>query len=217
MKTLLASWICAGLLLAAARAADSDYVPGPDSRPQPGVPKGELLQYTFDHSKLYPGTTRSYWIYVPAQYRPDTPACLFVGQDGVQWNANVVFDNLIARREMPVTIGVFVQPGVVKGSGPVRASPFATTGASSTTSLGDTYVRFLSLPSSCRKSRPGEPRTADPSASRPTRWRPRDRRARAAGPFARSPRPGSGPIRSNACSARSAPTSGCAAATSIRR
>jgi len=142
MKTLLASWICSGLLLAGARAADSDYVPGPDSLPQAGVPKGELLKFTFDHSKIYPGTTRSYWIYVPAQYRPDTPACLFVGQDGVQWSANVVFDNLIARREMPVTIGVFVQPGVVQGTGP-GAPVIRNNRSFEYDTLGDTYVRFL--------------------------------------------------------------------------
>jgi len=126
MKTFLASWVCAGLLLAAAHAADDDYVPGPDSRPQPGVPAGELLKFTFDHSKIYPGTSRTYWIYVPAQYRPETPACLFVAQDGVVWNANVVFDNLIAKKQMPVTIGVFVQPGLVKAAAPTRRATAPT-------------------------------------------------------------------------------------------
>ncbi len=80
---------------------------------QPGVPKGEILKFTFDQSKIYPGTWREYWIYVPAQYKPDQPACVYVNQDGIQWKAPTVFDNLIHRKEMPVTIGVFVTPGRV--------------------------------------------------------------------------------------------------------
>lgn len=80
---------------------------------QPGVPKGEILKFTFDHSTIFPGTWREYWIYIPAQYRPDKPACVYVNQDGIQWNAPTVFDNLIYKKEMPVTIGVFVSPGRV--------------------------------------------------------------------------------------------------------
>src|ERR1700743_3793710 len=78
-----------------------------------GVPKGEVLHYTFDHSKIFPGTKRDYWVYIPAQYRPDKPACVYVNQDGIQWKAPTVFDNLIASGEMPVTIGVFVMPGEI--------------------------------------------------------------------------------------------------------
>ena len=80
---------------------------------QPGVPKGEILKFTFDQSKIFPGTWREYWIYVPAQYKPDQPACVYVNQDGIQWKAPTVFDNLIHKKEMPVTIGVFVTPGRV--------------------------------------------------------------------------------------------------------
>src|SRR5687767_9739819 len=80
---------------------------------QAGVPKGEILKFTFDQSKIFPGTWREYWVYVPAQYRPDKPACVYVNQDGIQWKAPVVFDNLIHKKEMPVTIGVFVTPGRV--------------------------------------------------------------------------------------------------------
>src|SRR5262245_10868118 len=72
-------------LSAAAHAAD-DYQPGPDSVAQPGVPKGEILTFTFDQSKIFPGTTREYSIYVPAQYTGDKPACLFVSQDGIKHN-----------------------------------------------------------------------------------------------------------------------------------
>src|SRR3954465_8928195 len=78
-----------------------------------GVPKGEILKFTLDHSKIFPGTWRECWVYIPAQYKPDQPACVYVNQDGIQWKAPVVFDNLIYKKEMPVTIGVFVTPGKV--------------------------------------------------------------------------------------------------------
>ncbi len=106
------------------------------------VPKGEVLKFTFDTSKIFPGTTRNYWVYVPAQYTPDKPACLYVNQDGIQWNAPTVFDNLIYSKEMPVTIGVFVTPGVVKAKSLTPAldrynRSFEYDG------LGDAYVRFI--------------------------------------------------------------------------
>src|SRR4051794_40854622 len=72
------------------------------------VPKGEVTQYSFDQSKVFPGTMRDYWIYVPKQYDSATPACVFVCQDGIRFNATQVFDTLIERHEMPVTIGLFV-------------------------------------------------------------------------------------------------------------
>ncbi len=89
------------------------YPLSPDSLAQPGVPKGEVLKFTFEHSKIFPGTWREYWVYIPAQYTPDKPACVYVNQDGVQWHAPVVFDNLIHKKEIPVTIGVFVMHGRV--------------------------------------------------------------------------------------------------------
>src|SRR5512145_1661095 len=87
---------------------EENYPLSADSQEQPNVPKGEVLKFSFENSKIFPGTWREYWVYVPAQYTPDKPACVYVNQDGVQWNAPVVFDNLIHKKEMPVTIGVFV-------------------------------------------------------------------------------------------------------------
>jgi enterochelin esterase-like enzyme len=122
-------------------AAD-EYPPGPDSQVQPGVPQGELIKFEFSGSKIFPGTTREVSVYVPRQYDPARPACVYVNQDGLQWNANVVFDNLIARGELPVIVGVFVRPGVVKAADPTRAldrfnRSFEYDG------LGDAYARFL--------------------------------------------------------------------------
>jgi len=62
---------------------------------QPGVPKGEVLKFSFDNSKIFPGTWREYWVYIPAQYRPERPACVYVNQDGIQWKAPTVFENLL--------------------------------------------------------------------------------------------------------------------------
>lgn len=121
-------------------AAD-DYAPGPDSQPQEGVPKGEITKYTFDRSKIFPGTTRDYWIYVPKQYDPAKPACLMVFQDGIQYKAPVVFDNLIHKKEMPVTIGVFVMHGRVKSLSANALDRFNR--SYEYDGLGDNYVRFL--------------------------------------------------------------------------
>src|SRR6516165_10627006 len=65
------------------------------------VPKGEVTKYTFDQSKIFPGTLRDYWVYVPRQYDPARPACVHVNQDGVQFGAPEVFDQLIQNKEMP--------------------------------------------------------------------------------------------------------------------
>jgi len=119
-----------------------DYLPGPDSRPQAGVPKGELIVFELANSKIFPGTTREVTIYVPRQYDPAKPACLHVNQDGVGWNAPVVFDNLIAKGDLPVIIGVFVKPGTVQPANPGQA--LARFNRSyEYDGLGDAYVRFL--------------------------------------------------------------------------
>ena len=85
-----------------------------DANRQAEVPKGEILKFTFNNSKIFPGTTRDCWIYVPKQYDPARPACVYVSQDGIQHNAPAAFDQLIAKKEIPVLIGVFIRPGVVK-------------------------------------------------------------------------------------------------------
>ena len=108
----------------------------------PGVPKGELIALTFDSAKIFPGTTRKYWIYVPAQYQADRPACVYVNQDGIQWNAPIVMDNLIYLKEMPVTIGIFVQPGIIPSKDTSKAlSRFNR--SLEYDGLGNAYVRFL--------------------------------------------------------------------------
>ena len=88
----------------AAPAGTDNYVLGPDSEVQPGVPHGTVTRSSWT-SKIYPGTVRDYWVYVPAQYDAGTPACVMVFQDGGGvgetrggWRVPVVFDNLIHGR-----------------------------------------------------------------------------------------------------------------------
>ena len=85
----------------------------PATVPMPEQMRGEIIQFTLDDSHIYPGTERQILVYVPQQYTGDKPACLLVCMDGILYNATTVMDNLIALGEMPVTIGVFVNPGVV--------------------------------------------------------------------------------------------------------
>ena len=130
------------LTFSAARVAADEPRPGPDSKRQDGVPQGEVLQFTFDDSKIFPGTTREYWVYIPAQYKPDKPACLYVNQDRVQFEAPTVFDNLIHKGEMPVTIGVFVTHGRVKAADE-QAALDRFNRSYEYDGLGDNYARFL--------------------------------------------------------------------------
>ena len=104
-------------------------------------PKGEVTKYSFDQSKIFPGTTRDYWIYVPKQYDPAKPACLYVNQDGIQNNAPVVFDELIQKGEMPPVIGVFVRPGELKAPHGKALNRYNR--SYEYDGLGDNYVRFL--------------------------------------------------------------------------
>jgi gluconolactonase len=123
-------------------AAVDDYPPHPDSIVKPGVPKGELIKFEFASSKIFPGTTREVTVYVPKQYDGSKPACVYVNQDGVQWNAPVVFDNLIAQGDLPVMIGVFVRPGVMKAANPATALDRYNR-SYEYDGLGDGYARFV--------------------------------------------------------------------------
>src|SRR5262245_15917289 len=109
--------------------------------PKPAVPKGEVTRYTFDKSKIFPGTVRDYWVHVPKQYDPTKPACVWVNQDGIQFKAPEVFDDLINRKEMPITIGVFVMHGRVKATSEQALDRFNR--SYEYDGLGDNYARFI--------------------------------------------------------------------------
>jgi enterochelin esterase family protein len=94
------------------------YQLGPDSQAREGVPKGEIRGPFVLPSQAYAGTQHTYWLHVPAQYDPAVPASLMIFQDGQAFKdmegsvrAPNVLDNLIYRRELPVMITVFINPG----------------------------------------------------------------------------------------------------------
>lgn len=132
---------------------DSQYHLTPDSMPQNGVPKGEIRGPFVIPSKAYPGTQHTYWVYVPAQYDPKVPAALMIYQDGQAFKnengdmrAQNVMDNLIYRREIPVMLGVFINPGRT----PEQPEPNPSEWGDRTTnrpteynSLDDRYARVI--------------------------------------------------------------------------
>jgi enterochelin esterase-like enzyme len=122
---------------------NSQYRLGPDSLPQEGVPKGEIRGPFVVKSEVYPGTQHTYWVYVPQQYDPAIPAALMVFQDGQAFkdeNGDLrtqnVMDNLIYRREIPVMLAVFINPG----RRPDQVEPSPSTGwGDGTTNRGIEY------------------------------------------------------------------------------
>ncbi len=105
---------------------EPDYPMPPEGKPAPGIPEGTIQRFTFASKEgVFPGTIRRYWVYVPQQYDAAKPAALMVFQDGHtyvdregQFRAPTVMDHLIAKGVMPVTIGVFINPGVFADSLP---------------------------------------------------------------------------------------------------
>ena len=129
---------------------DSQYKLGPDSMVKDEVPKGKVTEHTWE-SQVFEGTKRRYSVYVPAQYDETKPAAVMVFQDGHayvdpkgQFRATVVMDNLIHAGEMPVTIGIFIDPGH-KGELPERRgwSPRPSNRSFEYDTLSDQYARFL--------------------------------------------------------------------------
>ncbi len=92
-------------------STEEQYPLGPDSKPQPGVPAGKSFQFSLDDSRFFPGTDRVIDVYVPAQYKADKPACVWVELDGLSQSTHIVFDNLIHRNEVPVTIAIGLHSG----------------------------------------------------------------------------------------------------------
>jgi len=151
MKTILggvvAMLVAAGTLSA---AEGQTFKPTKDHEVQAGVPQGKVVQMPAWESKIFPNTTRDWWIYVPAQYKPDGSAAVMVFQDGRNYinatgnfRAPTVFDNLIARGEMPVTLGVFVMPGHGKDAPAPKKGSSASNRGFEYDSMGDRYARFI--------------------------------------------------------------------------
>ncbi len=136
------------LALAATALAAEDYPLGPDSQPQPGVPQGDVKKFTFETSKSFPGTKRDWWLYVPKQYDATKPACAMVFFDGGGFSkadggfrVPVVFDNLIAKKDMPVMVGIFISPGTVAATEPGKKD--RSNRSYEYDSMGDLNARFI--------------------------------------------------------------------------
>ena len=134
-------------ILSPSFAAD-DYKFGPDSIRQPDVPKGDVIKMPVWKSQIFPDTERDWSIYVPTQYDGKTPACVMIFQDGngyasetASFRVPVVLDNLIHKKQVPVMLAIFIQPGNVpavaggKGGRSNRSFEYDTP--------SDQYVRFL--------------------------------------------------------------------------
>jgi gluconolactonase len=118
-----------------------NYPLGPDSQIHASVAKGKTFTFALNDSKIFPGTARTITVYVPAAYHGDKPACVYVGLDGLGFNAATVFDNLIAQHAMPVTIGVGIAPGSVASASPPDNPRFDR--SLEFDSLNDRLARFV--------------------------------------------------------------------------
>lgn len=138
----------AGLILSRPALHAEDYRPGPDSSRQEGVPQGQVIQSRWTESRVFPGTERDMWLYIPAQYDAEKPAAVMVFQDGGsyvnqkgQFRTTIVFDNLIHRKEMPVTIGIFLNPGIIPSA--IAGGRARRNRSFEYDTLSDQYAEFL--------------------------------------------------------------------------
>lgn len=134
------------ILAAALTLLGEEYTLGPDSQPRPDVPKGAVTRHVLAPGKFFPGTPHSYAIYVPKQYDGSKPVPFMVFLDGSGalgdgQRVPVVFDNLIAKGDLPPMIGIFVDPGVLPAASDQAQSRFER--VFEYDSLSDRFARFL--------------------------------------------------------------------------
>jgi gluconolactonase len=134
------------ILLAAAQAYAENYALGADSQAQSGVPKGSVTKYELKAGALYPGTPHTYSVYVPTQYDPGKPTPFMIFLDGDVFlidkvRVQVVFDNLIAKHDLPPLIGIFVDPGLLPAVSDTAQKRVER--IFEYDSLSDRYSRFL--------------------------------------------------------------------------
>jgi enterochelin esterase-like enzyme len=134
------------LFTSAAVAEETRYPFGPDSERKDDIPQGEVTKHQWK-SNVFAGTERDYWVYVPKQYDGSGPACVMVFQDGKsyvdekrEFRTPIVFDNLIHKKEMPITIGIFINPGEFPAEGDKK--PRSNRSFEYDT-LSEQYARFL--------------------------------------------------------------------------
>jgi enterochelin esterase-like enzyme len=152
-STMMAQNTMAQLSTTPTQGNDDFYHLGPDSLPHEGVPHGEIVGPLYLPSEAYPGTQHTYFVYVPAQYDKAKPAALMVFQDGhafmnLEGEARVpyVVDNLIHRREIPVMLCVFINPGRTPEQSEPTAQEWGDRGSNRPqeyNALDDKYARVI--------------------------------------------------------------------------
>ncbi len=133
------------LLVGTVRVEHFDYMA--ESQPRADVPKGRLEKFEWNTSRVFPNTVRDVTVYLPAGHQPGEETCLMVWQDGSRQadpagtlRVPVVFDNLIHLKQMPRTVGVFIDPGRMPQQ---KKGGRAANRGFEYDSLGDAYVRFV--------------------------------------------------------------------------
>jgi sugar lactone lactonase YvrE/enterochelin esterase-like enzyme len=117
-------------------------------RPQPGavypsdLPReGVVKEWTFRESKIFPGTVRNGAVFIPAEYDGTKPACVYVRQDGYNPAEKGMLEKLIAARDMPVTVGIFISPGETPA--PDGHHHGRRNRSLEYDGMGDNFVRFI--------------------------------------------------------------------------
>lgn len=134
------------LALIAMLARATDYPLGPDSQVQPNVPHGTVTKHVLPPGRFYPGTPHNYAVYVPAQYNAAQPTPFMIFLDGSGFlsdkeRAPTVFDNLIAKHELPPMIAIFIDPGVLPAFSESAQNRYER--VFEYDSIGDRFSRFL--------------------------------------------------------------------------
>jgi enterochelin esterase family protein len=115
----------------------------PESYPLPGVPRGKLSEMKTLTSKVYPGMTSNYWVYVNPGADMTNGAPLMVWQDGetiignqdlLRLRLQIVSDNLVAKGLIPPMVHVLIQPGTA-GQRRMRSIQYDT--------VSDVYGKYL--------------------------------------------------------------------------
>lgn len=104
------------LLLSLTAKAQEPYPLTPDSEVQ-DVPHGTVEKTTLPPGQFYPGTPHTVSIYLPPNAGTEPlPYMVFLdgsGYLGGRMRAATVFDNLIAKHQLPPMVGIFIDPGVL--------------------------------------------------------------------------------------------------------
>jgi iron(III)-enterobactin esterase len=113
------------------------YSAPPEATRQAGAPQSTLDHFVFNTSHVFPGTSRSVNVFIPAQYKAGAAVPFMVIQDGDEqiqsFKTNVVLENLIFQKRLPVMAALFVHNP--DNFGPVRSLEYDC--------LDDDYYQFI--------------------------------------------------------------------------